>query len=80
MSYLRDWNGYNEALVKLGLILLDLDFVAGWSRELKAMNNGKEGVYGLAVSSLSCFLVNHNPGVASSLFFTAPFFKRSTVG
>jgi hypothetical protein len=43
MDYLRDWNGYNEALVKRGLILLDLDFVAGWSRELKAMNEGKEG-------------------------------------
>src|SRR3972149_7728745 len=43
MSYLRDWKGYNEALVKRGLILLDLDFVAGWSRELKAMNEGKEG-------------------------------------
>ena len=43
MGYLRDWKGYNEALVKRGLILLDLDFVAGWSRELKAMNDGKEG-------------------------------------
>ncbi len=43
MSDLRDWNGYNEALVKKGLILLDLDFVASWSRELKAMNDGKEG-------------------------------------
>ena len=43
MGYLRDWTGYNEALVKRGLILLDLDFVAGWSRELKAMNDGKEG-------------------------------------
>jgi len=43
MDYLRNWNGYNEALVKRGLILLDLDFVAGWSRELKAMNDGKEG-------------------------------------
>jgi len=43
MSYLRDWNSYNEALVKRGLILLDLDFIAGWSRELKAMNTGKEG-------------------------------------
>jgi len=43
MGYLRDWEGYNEALVKRGLILLDLDFVAGWSRELKAMNEGKEG-------------------------------------
>jgi hypothetical protein len=43
MGYLRDWKGYNEALVKRGLILLDLDFVAGWSRELKVMNDGKEG-------------------------------------
>jgi hypothetical protein len=43
MSSLRDWEGYNEELVKRGLILLDLDFVAGWSRELKAMNEGKEG-------------------------------------
>jgi hypothetical protein len=43
MGYLRDWKGYNEALVKRGLILLDLDFVAGWSRELKAMNERKEG-------------------------------------
>jgi hypothetical protein len=43
MSSLRDWEGYNEALVKRGLILLDLDFVAGWSQELKAMNASKEG-------------------------------------
>jgi hypothetical protein len=43
MSSLRDWRGYNEALVKRGLILLDLDFVADWQRELKAMNDGKEG-------------------------------------
>ena len=43
MSSLRDWKCYNEALVKRGLILLDLDFVADWSRELKAMNEHKEG-------------------------------------
>jgi len=43
MGYLRDWKGYNEALVKRGLILLDLEFVADWSRELKAMNEHKEG-------------------------------------
>ena len=43
MSSLRDWKGYNEALVKRGLILLDLDFVADRSRELKAMNERKEG-------------------------------------
>jgi len=29
--------------VKRGLTLLDLDFVAGWSKELKTMNAGKEG-------------------------------------
>jgi hypothetical protein len=42
MSDLRDWKGYNEALVKRGLIFIDLDFIANWSRELKAMNAGKE--------------------------------------
>ncbi len=39
----RNWKDYNEALVKRGLILLDLDFVADWSRELKTMNERKEG-------------------------------------
>lgn len=39
----RNWKDYNEALVKRGLILLDLDFVADWSRELKTMNECKEG-------------------------------------
>jgi hypothetical protein len=29
--------------VKQGTILVDLDFVADWSRELKAMNKHKEG-------------------------------------
>jgi hypothetical protein len=43
MGYLRDWKGYNEALVKRGLIFIDMDFVANWSRELKTMNDGKEG-------------------------------------
>jgi hypothetical protein len=27
----------------MGLIFIDLDFIANWSRELKAMNEGKEG-------------------------------------
>jgi hypothetical protein len=40
---LRNWEEYNEALVKRGSILLDLDFVADWSRELKGMNERKEG-------------------------------------
>jgi hypothetical protein len=43
MGYLRDWKGYNEALVKRGSIIIDLDFVAGWQRELQAMNQRKEG-------------------------------------
>jgi len=43
MSDLRDWKCYNEALVKRGLIFIDLDFVANWQRELTAMNSGKEG-------------------------------------
>lgn len=43
MASLRNWEEYNEALVKRGAILLDLDFVADWSRELKGMNERKEG-------------------------------------
>jgi len=39
----RNWKEYNEALVKRGAILLDVDFVANWSEELKAMNESKEG-------------------------------------
>jgi hypothetical protein len=43
MDSSRNWEEYNEALVKRGSILLDLDFVADWSRELKTMNERKEG-------------------------------------
>src|SRR3989337_3631262 len=43
MASSRSWEDYNEALVKRGSILLDLDFVADWSRELKGMNERKEG-------------------------------------
>lgn len=39
----RGWKEYNDALVRRGKILLDLSFLANWSRELKAMNEGKEG-------------------------------------
>jgi len=39
----RDWKEYNGALVRRGEVLLDMGFVVGWSGELKAMNNGKEG-------------------------------------
>jgi hypothetical protein len=43
MGSLRNWKDYNEALVKRGEILIDMDFVANWSEELKTMNGGKEG-------------------------------------
>lgn len=39
----RDWKGYNDALVRRGEILLNMGFVASWSSDLEAMNDGKEG-------------------------------------
>jgi hypothetical protein len=39
----RDWKQINEGLVRRGELLLDLDFVRGWGRELRGMNRGKEG-------------------------------------
>ena len=39
----RDWKQVNEGLVRRGELLLDLDFVKGWGRELDSMNSGKEG-------------------------------------
>jgi len=42
-GFFEELENYDEELVKKGLILLDLDFVADWSRELKAMNEHKEG-------------------------------------
>ncbi len=39
----RDWKQINEALVKRGELLLDLDFVKGWENELQSMNKSKEG-------------------------------------
>ena len=39
----RDWKRINEALVRRGELLLDMDFVEGWEKELDAMNKGKEG-------------------------------------
>ncbi len=38
-----NWRIYNEHLVKQGEILLDLEFVEGWSGELATMNCGKVG-------------------------------------
>jgi len=39
----RDWVNYNEALVKRGEILIDLDFLKNWNKELEEMNEGKRG-------------------------------------
>lgn len=39
----RDWSKYNEELVRRGEYFLALDFVEGWNKELKEMNEGKVG-------------------------------------
>ena len=39
----RNWNVYNEQLVKRGEFLLDLDWVKSWDRELEEMNKKKVG-------------------------------------
>ncbi|MBN2250716.1 MAG: transposase, partial [Candidatus Altiarchaeota archaeon] len=39
----RDWQDYNEQLVKRGEMFLDLDFVKNWELELAGMNEGKRG-------------------------------------
>jgi hypothetical protein len=52
----RKWEEYNEALVKRGSILLDLDFAADWSRELKALTSERKAEDNaiLNLSSASC--------------------------
>lgn len=39
----RNWKEYNEALVRRGEILLDMDFIDSWPDELAKMNDGKVG-------------------------------------
>jgi hypothetical protein len=39
----RNWKGYNEQLVRRGEILLDLDFLRSWNKELEEMNRDKLG-------------------------------------
>lgn len=39
----RNWREYNEALVRRGEILLDMDFIDSWPDELARMNEGKVG-------------------------------------
>ncbi len=37
----RNWKEYNEAPVRRGEILLDMDFIDTWPDELAKMNDGK---------------------------------------
>jgi hypothetical protein len=39
----RDWQVYNEQLVKVGEYMLDFDWVESWEDELALMNEGKAG-------------------------------------
>ncbi len=39
----RNWKEYDEHLVKQGEILLDLESLKGWRKELFEMNKGKNG-------------------------------------
>lgn len=38
-----NWKDYNEQLVRNGEILLDLDFLRSWNKELEEMNRDKLG-------------------------------------
>jgi hypothetical protein len=38
-----DWEGVDELLVKRGELLLSLEFLESYDRELKRMNRGKVG-------------------------------------
>jgi len=42
-KYARNWKDYNEHLVRRGEMLLDLEFLDNWSKELGNMNKGKRG-------------------------------------
>ena len=39
----RDWKSYNDQLIKRGELLIDLDFVENWEKELGEINRGKRG-------------------------------------
>jgi len=39
----RNWNKYNESLIRRGEILLDFDAIDNWDIELEKMNKNKEG-------------------------------------
>jgi hypothetical protein len=39
----RDWQEYNESLVKRGEMYLTFDFLDSWERDLDKLNRGKLG-------------------------------------
>jgi len=41
----RNWKEYNEALVRRGEILLDMESLDNWSKELKIMNRGRGKIH-----------------------------------
>lgn len=66
----RDWKRYNEQLVRRGELLLELDFVKKWEKELEEMNRGKRGKPFAYPESLVKFL-----GFLR-LFFKLPFRQK----
>jgi len=42
-SFPRDWKAYNEELVRRGTFYLDFNWVRGWKREVREMNENKVG-------------------------------------
>ena len=38
-----NWHDYNESLVRRGEVILGFDVLDDWNKELKSMNDGKEG-------------------------------------
>jgi len=43
MEKKRDWKEYNEKLVRRGEILISMDFLENWDKELEEMNKRKKG-------------------------------------
>ena len=52
----RSWREYNEHLVRRGEILLSVESLKGWKKELKEMNRGKNGRPFIYPHSLILFL------------------------
>jgi hypothetical protein len=57
----RDWKEYNEKLIRRGEILLDLDFLKRWNRELEEMNEGKGWTSVRIPGQLYQFPIGHLP-------------------